>query len=179
VTLSNWRSPSRVQSVCSYACVSVCVCVCVCARACLCVCACVSVCLYVFMCECASVCVRARVCVCMCVRVRMCPCVCVCARVCEPCCPTYAAVVCMSCAGASLAEAGVRLCCCCCFLFVKRTGVSMVPELATMSGYRFNTVHSRHLHCALHAFICMPYENSKPTRTAFQKGPVQANFRDS
>jgi len=43
------------------------------------------------------------------------------------------------------------MCCCCSSLSVEKAGASMVPGLATMSELCFNTVRSKHLHCALHA----------------------------
>jgi len=60
-------------------------------------------------------------------------------------------------------------------LSVERAGAGMVPGLARMSELCFNT------QCVTSTYTVrsMPREQSKPTRTAFLKGPVQANFRAS
>jgi len=66
------------------------------------------------------------------------------------------------------------MCCFCCSLSVARAGASMVvPGLARMSELCFNAQR------AVSTVRSMPREESKPTRTVFLKGPVQANFRAS
>jgi hypothetical protein len=126
------------------------------------------------VCECARACVCACVCVCrcVCVRVRTCVCVSVRARLCVRCCPTDAAVVCMTVLGAAFAEAGVRMCCCCCSLSVERAGASMVQGGWPLPKLCFNT------QCAAGTSTVrsMPREQSKLTRTALPKRPIQANF---
>ena len=145
-----------------HVCVRVCVCVCLCV--CMCMCVNVPVCFCARLCS--YVCAHAHVCVHVCVRVHVCACALQPHRRCRG---VHGAVL------AGFVEAGVRMCCCCCSLSAKRTGASMVPVLATMSELCFNT------QCA--ASTCtvrsMPHEQSKPTRIAFLKGPVQANFRAS
>ena len=147
--------------VCVLAHVSVCLCMCMCVCR-----ACVFVRMHVFVCArfCLCLCVHAHA---MCVYVRAHVCVCAGTPVCVSCCPTDAAV--------AFAGTGVRMCCVCCSLPVERAGTSMVPGLATMSKLCFNT------QCA--ASTCTvrstPRKQSKPTRTANLKDPVQANFRVS
>ena len=130
------------------ACKCMCACECVCARVCACAC--------VFVCVCVRVC--ARVCACMCV--------------CTPVCVCLAAPQMLQWCAGRCVGATLRVCCCCCSLSVERAGASMVPGLATMSELCFNTVCGKH--CTMRS---MTREQSKPTRTGFLKGPVQANFR--
>ena len=158
--------------MCAFECA--CMCVCVCAPLCLgiCMCAHACVCMRLCMCACTPVCIHAHACVCLCVRMRMRVSVCVCVCLCV-CLTADAAVVCMTLCWSILCRKILqRMCCCCSSLSVERAGASMVPGLATMPEPCFNT------QCA--ACTCtvrsMPHEQSKPTRTAFLKGPMKSNF---
>ena len=146
-----------------------------CARACVCVFVrvhvyvCVRACVYTRACLCKYVCARAHACV------RVCACACTCVRVCRHACVCLAAPQMLQwcawrCAGVAFAETGVRMCCFC-FSLLRR----QVPGLAKMSELGFNTRCAVST-CTVHF---MPREQSKPTRTASLKGPVQANFRAS
>ena len=199
-TLKNWRSPSRAQRVHAYARVHVSVrgrvqvCAYMRARVCLCICACecvlalvsVFVRVHVYACVRAYVYTRAHLCLYVCARAHSCVRVCECTCVCVCACVQARLCVCLAasqmlqrctwrCAKIAFAEIGVRMCCHCCSLSVERAGASMVPGLARMSELCFNA------QCA--ASICIvrfiPREQSKPTRTASLKGPVQSNIRAS
>jgi len=144
------------------------VCVCVCVHAC--VYACVFVRVHVYVCVHTCVYSRAHLCLFVCAHAHACERMCVCLCVCLT---ADAAVVCMTLCWSILCRKILqRMCCCCSSLSVERAGASMVPGLATMPEPCFNT------QCA--ACTCtvrsMPHEQSKPTRTAFLKGPMKSNF---
>ena len=150
------------------ACMRARVCVCVCVHAC--VYACVFVRVHVYVCVHTCVYSRAHLCLFVCAHAHACERMCVCLCVCLT---ADAAVVCMTLCWSILCRKILqRMCCCCSSLSVERAGASMVPGLATMPEPCFNT------QCA--ACTCtvrsMPHEQSKPTRTAFLKGPMKSNF---
>ena len=101
------------------------------------------------------------------------------------CCPTDAAVVCMAQCWSRLCVKMCCYCCCCCSLSAKRTrqvraSCIVHPDHNVCTPLQ-HTVCRKHLHRALHALYLKPHTPPAlaqlSIRTAFLKGPGQANFR--